>query len=1013
MPLGNKFRHFDAETVKNSNVFLSQEGDISDYIASAKQRAAIANRTAVNVQNTLVPMKKNLEQWREKYGGAPSDSEEFNKTLQEANKSVAALNETIPLLLDKLNKLEVRNQTSNISASIDRIRVLISQARNAANKVKVPMKFNGTSGVQVRSPSNPDDLRAYTSLTFYIQREQAQKRKRKQATSSFNQFVLYLGGQNPHGDYMGVAMKNGKLVWVYKLGSEEATLQADSDVSGDRFDTVKLERILQYGQISYSIEKGTVTETKGNGFAKGNAALLNLSPENVVFYVGGYPSEFTPPETLKYPNFKGCIELGTLNAQVISLYNLVQTFDLNTTADEPCRRFKSTQGPDSDSAYFDGTGYAEIKMPGSFSSVSRFEQEVRIVSYSGILFFMQEKEKYLSLTIDNGKLVLFVYLNNELKIERNSESQNLLSDGFPHQIQIIMVFSKRMKIYVRVDRKTVLSSERDALRPSISAYYLGGVPVEKLPDNLRSQFPTGGSIKGCMRSVKALDKNLDLKREKTIGISYGCSTNLLVSRSADFKGQGYLSLIPQKVPMLRNNFISGFGFQTQQRNALMFYYPLPEGNCQVSLKQGLVTLKVFNTEVKSPTEYTDGSPHYVSFSIINEQIKMTIDDQEEQESKLPKRKRRQSREIEKGQVYLGGVPGTDLDANLTGCISNVFIYREDSNEQSVVDLQKHEVMVGAELNSCPSEKPPQQIRSHKKEKSRQAITKLESKQRLSESCQLPKQPAIGDAHYFRGSHLSRLEYDNIPDSFQMRSRFSLEVLCNSSHGMLFYVSNELETSFMALLVSKGRFVFLFDIKGKRLRIPSKEKCTDGKWHTIFFSRDRNQGQLVIDGLRVQSSTISVTAPLDVRAPFYVGAVPKGKARRIAQGIPAAKFSGCIRKFQLDGKIMDPPSRTYDVAPCFERNLEMGTFFSVAEGYLIIDESFNLGKDYELMLEVRPRSLSGVLFHVGRKQSLYFSLYIENGKVIAQLKNGAGEFSTVVIPQQSVCDGQWHRIAGKS
>ncbi|XP_059508738.1 laminin subunit alpha-5 isoform X2 [Stegostoma tigrinum] len=985
-------------------------GDISDYIASAKQRAAIANRTAVMVQNTLVPMKKNLEQWREKYGGAPSDSEEFNKTLQEANKSVAALNETIPLLLDKLNKLEVRNQTANISASIDRIRVLISQARNAANKVKVPMKFNGTSGVQVRSPSNPDDLRAYTSLTFYIQREPAQKRKRKQATSSSSQFVLYLGGQNPHGDYMGVAMKNGKLVWVYKLGSEEATLQADSDVSSDRFDTVKLERILQYGQISYSIEKGTVTETKGNGFAKGDAALLNLSPEDVVFYVGGYPSEFTPPETLKYPNFKGCIELGTLNAQVISLYNLVQTFDLNTTADEPCRRFKSTQGPDSDSAYFDGTGYAEIKMPGSFSSVSRFEQEVRIVSYSGILFFMQEKEKYLSLTIDNGKLVLFVYLNNELKIERNSESQNLLSDGFPHQIQIIMVFSKKVKIYVRVDRKTVLSSERDASRPSISEYYLGGVPAEKLPDNLRSQFPTGGSIKGCMRSVKALDKNLDLKREKTIGISYGCSANLLVSRSADFKGQGYLSLIPQKVPMLRNNFISGFGFQTQQRNALMFYYPSPEGNCQVSLKQGLVTLKVFNTEVKSQTEYTDGSPHYVSFSITNEQIKMTIDDQEKQESNLAKRKRRQSGEIEKGQVYLGGVPGADLSANLTGCISNVFIYRKDSDEQSVVDLQKHKVMVGAELNSCPSEKPPQQIRSHKKEKSRQALTKLESKQRVSESCQLPKQPAIGDAHYFRGSHLSRLEYDNIPDSFQMRSRFSLEVLCNSSHGMLFYVSNELETSFMALLVSKGRFVFLFDIKGKRLRIPSKEKCTDGKWHTIFFGRDRNQGQLVIDGLRVQSSTISVTAPLDVRAPFYVGAVPKGKARKIAQGIPAAKFSGCIRKFQLDGKVMDPPSRTYDVAPCFEQNLETGTFFSVADGYLIIDESFNFGKDYELMIEVRPRSLSGVLFHVGRKRSLYFSLYIENGKVIAQLNNGAGEFSTSVIPQQSLCDGQWHRIA---
>ncbi|XP_067856467.1 laminin subunit alpha-5 isoform X2 [Heptranchias perlo] len=986
-------------------------GDIADSIASAKQVAATANGTAVNVQNTLVSMKKNLDQWREKYGGIPSDSENFNKTLQEATTSVAALNETIPLLLDKLNKLEVRNQTSNISASIDRIRELISQARNAANKVKVPMKFNGTSGVQVRSPSNPDDLKAYTSLSFYIQREKL-NRKRRQAADPSNQFVLYLGGQNPFGDYMGVAMKNDKLVWIYKLGSEEATLQTDSEISSDRFDTVKLERILQYGRISYSVEKGTVTETRGDGFAKGDDTLLNLNPEDVVFYVGGYPSDFTLPETLHYPNFKGCIELGTLNEEVVSLYNLVQTFDLNTTADEPCRRYKSTQGADSDSSYFDGTGYAEIKMPSSFSTASRFEQEARIASYNGILFFMQEKEKYLCLAIENGKLVLFVDLNNQLKVEHdNSESQNSVSDGYPHQIQIIMVFSKKVKIYVRVDRKTVLSCEHDASRPSISEYYLGGVPVERLPDNLRNRFPTGGSIKGCMRSVKALDKNLDLKREKTIGISYGCSANLLVSRSADFKGQGYLSLTPQNVPRLRNNFISGFGFQTQQRNALMFYYPTVEGNCQVSLKQGLVALKVFNTEVKSQIQYTDGSLHYISFYIKNEQIKMTIDDKEKQHSKISKRKRRQSREVEMGQVYFGGVPRADLGANLTGCISNVFIYSKDSRQQSVVDLQKHKVMVGTELNSCPREKPPQQIRSHRKEKSRQATSKLESKKQMSESCQLPKQPAAAsNAHYFRGSHLSRLEYDNIPESFRERSSFSMEVRCKSSHGVLFYVSNEQETSFMALLVSKGRFVFMFHVKGKKMRIASKEKYNDGKWHTIFFNRVKNQGQLVIDGLRAQTNTISATASLDVKAPFYVGAVPTGKAKRIAQGASAARFDGCIRNFQLDGKPMEPPSRTYDVTPCFEGSVETGTFFSDAGGYVIIEESFVLGKDYELMFEVRARSLSGVLFHVGRKLSHYFSLYSKNGKVIVQLNNGAGEFSASVTPQQSLCDGQWHRIA---
>lgn len=69
-------------------------------------------------------------------------------------------------------------------------------------------------------------------------------------------------------------------------------------------------------------------------------------------------------------------------------------------------------------------------------------------------------------------------------------------------------------------------------------------------------------------------------------------------------------------------------------------------------------------------------------------------------------------------------------------------------------------------------------------------------------------------------------------SYFSRSSFSMEVRSNSSHGMLFYVSNDWETTFMVLLLSKGRFVFMFEIKGKKLRIATKEKYNDGLWHTV-------------------------------------------------------------------------------------------------------------------------------------------------------------------------------------
>lgn len=44
-----------------------------------------------------------------------------------------------------------------------------------------------------------------------------------------------------------------------------------------------------------------------------------------------------------------------------------------------------------DGAYFDGTGYAEIPLPSSETNQKRFEQEVRVLSHSGILLLLQDQ----------------------------------------------------------------------------------------------------------------------------------------------------------------------------------------------------------------------------------------------------------------------------------------------------------------------------------------------------------------------------------------------------------------------------------------------------------------------------------------------------------------------------------------------------------------------------------------------------------------------------------------------
>lgn len=58
------------------------------------------------------------------------------------------------------------------------------------SQVKVSMKFNGSSGVQLRAPRDLADLAAYTALKFYIQSPAPAPGK-----NTSDHFVLYMGSR--------------------------------------------------------------------------------------------------------------------------------------------------------------------------------------------------------------------------------------------------------------------------------------------------------------------------------------------------------------------------------------------------------------------------------------------------------------------------------------------------------------------------------------------------------------------------------------------------------------------------------------------------------------------------------------------------------------------------------------------------------------------------------------------------------------------------------------------------
>ncbi|XP_039575088.1 laminin subunit alpha-5 isoform X1 [Passer montanus] len=987
-----------------------EQEDTKDTIQNAKAAAAEANETAARVEDALSTMKKNLDEWKNQYGGLRN--EDLNQAVQDARKSVSSLESTIPLLLEKLSSLENRrNKNATVSENIVRIRQLITQARNAASKVKVPMKFNGSSGVQVRMPSNLQDLAAYTSLKFYIQNPEPRS---QQDEAEEGRFVLYLGSQEATGDYLGIVLKDRRVHWIYKLGDEEPTsLSVDEDI-GEQFVTISINRILQYGHMSVIVERQRVHEIKGDSVAKGEHGLLNLDPRNVVFYVGGYPSSFTPPPALRFPNYRGCLELDTLNEEVVSLYNFQHTFELDTAAEKPCARSKSTGDPWlTDGSYFDGTGYAEIKFESQFGTTKRFEQEIRVVSYNGIIFFLENQGQFLCLAIRDGKLALYYDFSSGLEMAKPSNSSSLtISSTTNKAIQIFLLkMNNKKRILVRVERLTIFVVEQENSLENAVSYYLGGVPPAVLPPSLKSLFPTGGPIRGCMKGLKALGKYVDLKRMSTVGVSYGCTSDLLVARSVSVHGHGYLTLALTDVPGLRD-FYSGFSFQTSQPEGLLYHHSTQEGTCQVSLQRGQLALNLLGSEVTTASAYADGRAHYVAFYSDAHGLRLYVDDELQDTRPGPGPGRRQRRQDGRRLFHLGGSAEPGALSNLTGCIGNVFV-RRMSEPQMVVDLQQNVESINVTM-SCPLGEQSQQLRvTPRKDRRKPKVPgKPAPKGRRHDQdglCQLHPQPRTARGSFrFGGAPSSRWEFDEIPASFGWRSHFSLEVKLNSSNGLLFYVAGERGSS-MALFVSNGRFVFLVDVGRRRLRIRSKDKYRDRRWHTVFFSRDQSRAQLVIDGLRAQGAAVATTGLFVAQTPLYVGGLPAGKAKAHIPAASASSFDGCLRNPQLDGRPLGPPSRTFGVTPCYEGALESGVFFAADGGSIALADAVMTEQDLEVTLEVRPRSASGLIFHIGTRRSHHLLLYMEETKVTVRAGSGADEFSASVT-SPALCDGQWHTIA---
>ncbi|XP_059884783.1 laminin subunit alpha-3 isoform X2 [Delphinus delphis] len=970
-----------------------QRDDIDGIINSAKSMVRNANDITNDVLDGLNPIQTDVERIKDTYGR--TGSEDFNKALTDADNSVKKLTSKLP---DLLSKIESINQQllplGNISDNMDRIRELIQQARDAANKVAIPMRFNGKSGVEVRLPHDLEDLKGYTSLSLFLQRPES-----TESGGTENMFVMYLGNKDASRDYIGMAVVDGQLTSVYNLGEREAELQVGQTLTRSEtqeavMDRVKFQRIYQFARLNYT-RKATSSKPEAPQFhdmdSGDSNTLLDLDPENVVFYVGGYPSDFRLPSRLRFPPYKGCIELDDLNENVLSLYNFKKTFNLNTTKVEPCRRRKE----ESDKNYFEGTGYARVPTQPN-APFPTFGQTIQTTVDRGLLFFAENQDRFISLNIEDGSLMVRYKLNSEQPKEKGI--RGIINDGKDHLI-LIKIGKAQKLMRINVDSQSI-KIEGDIL--DFSTYYLGGIPI-----SIRERFNISTpAFRGCVKNLKKTTGVVRLN--DTVGVTKKCSEDWKLVRSASFSRGGQLSFTNLGFP-LPSHFQASFGFQTFQPSGILLNHQTGASSLQVILEDGHIELSTRDSSspiFTSPQTYMDGLLHYVSIISDNSGLRLLIDDQP-----LKNNQRLLGFSNSQQSLRLGG-------SYFEGCISNVFIQRL-SESPEVLDLASKSTKRDVSLGGCSLNESPflmllngstrfsktKTFNIHQPWCDTPAASPRSLKVRGdAQSCPpLPEAQASHGALRFGDSPTSHLLFMLPQELLKPRSQFAVDLQTTASRGLVFYTGTK--NSFMALYLSKGRLVFALGAGGKQLKLKSKEKCSDGKWHTVAFGQDGERGRLVVDGLRAREGSLPGNSTVSLRAPVYLGSSPSGKPKTLPQN----SFVGCLRNFQLDLKPLDTASASFGVSPCLDGPLEKGIYFSQEGGHVILANSVLLGPEFKLVFSIRPRSLTGILIHVGSQPGEHLSVYMEAGKVTASVGSEAGGILTSVTPKQSLCDGQWHSV----
>ncbi|TRY94415.1 hypothetical protein DNTS_027949 [Danionella cerebrum] len=922
--------------------------DIPMIINQAKEAAAGVNATASEGTSRAQHLSNELKKI-----SISTQNSSVDDLLTGVNLTLTELDQSFPFLTDKLseveNQSEYRSQSTNMSSSIQRIKALIELARDAANRIRGPILFSGESHIELRPPKDLEDFRAFTSvnLTLHQPATRGDERRRRQLIDGDDQFVLYLGNKHRVKDFIGIVVRDSVVFCLYKLGGEIHEIET-SEITKSNREKAFMDRV-DFRRV-YQDAQVLYTQTFTSTEPKLLPARIN-SPNTLNGLLDLDPSDVVLYVGGYPSDFKPPPELqypgfkGCI--EVASLNDKILSLYNFQRAVNVTKNDMCQRGKVHMSGdYFDGTGYGKVDVLNN--TIIKFF--VRSHQVDAVLFYIGNEDSFFLVTIEGGHVVLRGEDKDTIIFEKSTDKVF----PQPNSIQIILNLNNKRPTPLII--KSYIIIFLGYVKGLFNEAYIGGVPA-KIRERHNILLP---SIRGCFTDI-TVDVGTHFTEE--VGVVQGCLNPLLGSREASFEFGSSLSMSPIVTDAAT---MVSLGFKTSEENIpVLAMAGGMKSEFVLSLKEGFVEMSNNKVKLTSTNKCETGKWHYITAYQSSAGMQLNVDNtdvgDETSVSTLPEFTE---------NVVLG-------DGLFDGCLRNLYI-RSFQKDYIPADLSSFNLTGSVTLGFCKEDHRPVN----------------------TTDCRGP----LYIKHSYLLASSSEMQFQIDPEVFSNRPHFSLHIRTTSHEGLLLHISDKHGVPRVILYLDKGKVKL--STGGNKL--VSSQKINDGDWHSIKFAV-RKRFHLSVDGIRELSGEPLTAFAQDLEPFVHVGNRTTETLRKAHTKVPRKSVTGCIREIRVSGALVPDPVLNHGVMPCFKGSTGKGVYFAGNGAHLVLENYLFFHSTYDLAFEIRPRTLSGLLYHQQDQHGHTLTLFLKKGKVTVKVNEGQQHYATTVTPKQPLCGG-FHKVS---